>query len=122
MARTVLAQFAVNNFSGVRNIPSTAIDDAAATDAGLELDGSTMLDKSVVVTLATEVSTDGGATWPYKDSAQVNGGESTRQGTPVPLYNLDAGLPPAVDGVTRLLRGTVTVTGRLTTTVTAYTA
>lgn len=122
MARTVIDQFSVKNFTGVQNIPSTPIADPAATDAGLELDGTTMLDPSVAVTLATEVSTDNGVTWPYQSSAQINGGQLTRQGAAVPLYNLDAGLPPAVGDVVRLIRGTVTVTGRLTTTVTAYTA
>lgn len=119
MARTVLLQTTVRNASGITQIPDTLIVDDSATQAGLELDGTQMLDASVFVTLETRVSTDGGVTYPWYSASTIQGGQLDRHGNPVAVYNLNAGLP---GGTGRHIKGDVNVTGgTLSTTVTAYT-
>lgn len=124
MARTVLAGPApVNNFVGQFNIPNTVIEDDGATVAGIELDGSTMLARGVFAELMLEQSLDGGATWGWPSSSQVEGGFTSRAtGLPVAKYNCVLSLLPAARNIKRRVRGYAKQSGAaLTSQVTAYT-
>jgi hypothetical protein len=121
MADTILYQHNVNNVQGVTPLPDTIIADDAATLAILSLDGSTMLDAAVTVTLRTQSSIDDGATYPFVNTSQVSGGQVDKHGAPVTEYNCIAPLMPSI-GQPRHIKGDVTVTGgKLSTAVTALT-
>lgn len=107
--------------TGVINVPNNA------TEGQIVMDGASMTDPSLHVSIAIDFSPDGGTTWastspgptmnPFPVIATFDGGATNRDGSPLATYGLSAHFPA---GTNRRVRGNIIIDGPpLTTTITA---